>query len=665
MGSVWLRKPDLGPLFFIETIHARSRIYCELSVFFFRDPIRPDRPVLIDPVQAELKRRILFAPPGPLGQLPTYAQIAAELNGRKAASAHALDLIKAGPVLPALATLDRLLTSDFECVEVGSQPPPGGAEAGDFRDPDEAHPRAENHEKRIKLESCKSASALVDKTATYPNRSPEQDDNHTYCGTADVKSPTHSDRKRRHKNDVPWPEKEFVQGHKVSTTLSKKERKWVDDALLRLKVLMGRKGVLVCITMKPKHLDALDPVERMRYWEPFVNRFRSYRAKRCEVLRRRLSSWPVWCVWVRESDPDNHLGEHCHMIVWMPDREEADHLIKVVQDDEEHDYEGWGENTQAQRVDAEERMVGGKLSSFFNYLLKAVHPRSRFAYHTIGWQPSGALVGKRYFITTNLTNRQVIADTEVGVATLKRVRDEKKLAAFRRRAKAEREELESYGPPALAQHTEEAMSPEEAGYMSQGSGGPVHREAAHGEDQGGDLASACSPAEIPSPPSSRLLAAKPSSIEQAICPEPRSAGPVHGGAEHREMDIVEMETRPAEPAPAAPPPMPHDLGLPAIEVGDVTPSIPVPEVFVPDHVTPVPAEATSASSSPGASLRPLAMLRRSVARSAAAGVGWIASRFRPRPSPSESTPPTPLVHPATALAIGALFGAPDIGSTPW
>ena len=296
-------------------------------------------------------------------------------------------------------------------------------------------------------------------------------------GTVPVKTSAHSERQRAHKNDVPWSKKLRVQGHKVSKTLSNKEREWIDDALLRMKVLLGT-GALVCVTMKPKHLDALGPVKRMEYWKPFVNRFRSYRKSRCKALKKKLSWWEVRCVWVRESDPDDDLGEHFHWILVCPTAEEADLFIEHVQDTDT--YEGWGDNTHAMRIDAKERMVGGKLSSFFNYVLKAAHPRSRFADHTIGWKPSGALVGKRYFITKNLTDPEVIAQTEVGVATLKRVREEKKLAAFRRRAQANRKGLYSYAATAAELPAIEPAPAEEADYLTHeadGAAGPVHREA--------------------------------------------------------------------------------------------------------------------------------------------------------------------------------------------
>ncbi len=238
---------------------------------------------------------------------------------------------------------------------------------------------------------------------------------------------------RAHPDDVPFCKKKHVRGNKVTKTISNERRKQVDDAFLRWKVL-GVKEI-VCITMKPPHLDAKDPVERMEYWEPFVNRFRSYRNSRCKALRKPLSWWSVRCITSRESHPDTHMGEHMHMLVHVPNREEADHLIEVVQDTE--DREGWGKNTQAQRVDAVEQMKGGKLSSFLNYVIKAVSPQSRRD-RTIGWSPSGALVGERVFITRNLTNREVVAATEVGVATLKRVREEKKKVVFIRRARAHR-----------------------------------------------------------------------------------------------------------------------------------------------------------------------------------------------------------------------------------
>ena len=593
---------------------------------FFRDPIRPNKPEPLDPVQAEPERRILFAPPGHLGPFPTYEKVRAELarlDGRGAVSARALTLAEAGfgPGVRVVVVrdvdggIDRVVP-----VEAGLQPPSEGAQAESFRPLVEAHPEAENAEFGIKEITWAREPSFVEKTETYPDLAGEEASNSPSLVTGPLKPTTPSARKRRHKDDVPWHEKHFFEGHKVSKTLSKWEREWIDGAVLRWKVLKGKTEQIVCLTIKPSHLDDLGPVERMEYWEPLVNRVRSYRNSRCTVLGKPRSSWEVRAVGVRESNQD-HLGEHCHTAFSFPNREEADLFIAHVQDPANSDV--WGDDVHAMRISTREEMVGGKLSSFFNYMLKAAHPRSRFADHTIGWQASGALVGKRYFITENLTSPEVIARTEAGVARLKEIREEKKLAVCRKRARerARQEGLYSYS----AAPAPESIAPEPT------------------------------------------MAFEPGLIEPDTCLTPVSAAHIHRESERRDMDLVEIETRPALPAVIEPAPVSResesvDAAPAAITAAPILAEIPAP-AFVPDivvgpaaFITPIQAFDAMAKFSPVSSGRGFAFrsaaaaVRRSISRGTRAAAGWISSRLFESPG---------------FVAAGAFLGAPDVQPDPW
>jgi hypothetical protein len=369
-------------------------------------------------------------------------------------------------------------------------------------------------------------------------------------------------------------------------------------------------------------LDHLGVEGRIAFCKKIEKNFRAYVRSRCLARGMSNSWWPDVWGWVRESERGTNLEEHVHFVFYAPEDERRP-MVKLMEEKRkatDPKVKKWCENAMFALIDSYEHWTGAKFESAFGYFAKMANPQDYHSDSTIGYKKSGFITGPRIKFSPFLTNPEVVEATRVAVQALEDRRDKNRAIM---RANGSKPALDPRHPRSL-----------------------VH-------------ASRLAPADSP--------AAEPSLIEQAICPEPRSADPVHGGAEHCEMDVrVEIETQPVESAPAAQPAMSRELDFPAaIEAGDVTPPIPVQAAFVPDPVAPVPAEATSASSSPGAILRPLARIRRSVARGAAAGVGWIASRFRPRPSPSRSSRPTPLVHPATVLGIGAIFGAPDIGSTPW
>ena len=233
---------------------------------------------------------------------------------------------------PPVRVVSRGIVGGIEHFETDIQQPPEGAKAEQFRAPGATGLSAKNAEFTKKEITWTRKPAFMDKTETYPDPAGEEASNSPSLVTVALKSSTPSDRKRRHKDDVPWHKKRFVQGHKVSKTLSKWEREWIDGAVLRWKALMGKTEQIVCITIKPSYLDALGPVERMEYWDPLVNRFRSYRNSRCTVLGKPHSWWEVRAVGVRESNEDDHLGEHCHTAFSFPNREEADLFITHVQD---------------------------------------------------------------------------------------------------------------------------------------------------------------------------------------------------------------------------------------------------------------------------------------------------------------------------------------------
>lgn len=226
-------------------------------------------------------------------------------------------------------------------------------------------------------------------------------------------------RKRRSPASVPWFDKREVDGFRVSRSLRSVERAHILDAWDRAPVL--RMPLVVHLSHKDSALDTMGPVQRMRSWDRVLQRYRSHAAWRRRSTGR---PFPAAFIFVRESDPHDHEGEHGHLLCHAPDDDEAERLIRLAA--------GWSDEGHAQDADHDEVVRDGKVISVGSYVTKA-SPSAAWSDPTMLYRRSGAVVGPRFRVSTNLTSPAAIREAEIVMQAKQRVREERGRLAWRAR----------------------------------------------------------------------------------------------------------------------------------------------------------------------------------------------------------------------------------------
>ena len=165
-------------------------------------------------------------------------------------------------------------------------------------------------------------------------------------------------------------------------TVKKLDRGWRHAQTLGL-------GCNVFLTLKPRHIDALTPLERQACWDKYRDRIGQF---------ARREGFPPTYIWSRESGRDTGLGEHLHVLIHIPPELQArfERMCKrwASHPDEVHlrpaNYKvrvtEWGHRHSARA-----------------YITKNSHQASRYWNET--WKPGGPILGKRVGCTRNLEGR--------------------------------------------------------------------------------------------------------------------------------------------------------------------------------------------------------------------------------------------------------------------
>lgn len=173
-------------------------------------------------------------------------------------------------------------------------------------------------------------------------------------------------------------------------------------------------------------IDHLDDAARVRFWADLVVNIRSYVASRRDARGKPPSWWQLVLIGARESQRHNHLREHFHTLIDVPDNQELRHLRKHLNAMARKDDRIWCRDIVVRKVDEEEQIDGERIGSALNYLLKAASKETIGKHPWMIYKRSGFIAGKRTRITTNLTDPKVVAATEEQVSMLRRLREEKR-----------------------------------------------------------------------------------------------------------------------------------------------------------------------------------------------------------------------------------------------
>ena len=173
-------------------------------------------------------------------------------------------------------------------------------------------------------------------------------------------------------------------------------------------------------------IDHLDHPERLRFWAALIVNIQSYIRGRCDARGMPLSWWPAVFLGARESKPHNSLGEHLNGTIHVPDDAEFQHLLRHLKKMRKKDKRIWCHDIVAKKADDEQRIMGRKIGSRLDYVLKAAHRDTRAKYPYMIYVPSGFITGERVMISKNLTDPKVVASVEREVSMLRRLREEKR-----------------------------------------------------------------------------------------------------------------------------------------------------------------------------------------------------------------------------------------------